>query len=60
MAYSQAAVDRYHKKTFRCVSVQFRKVQDAKLLEKLDSVPTKSEYIKQLIAEDIDEQKNRQ
>ena len=45
---------RYNAKTYYQFGFRLRKVEDAKLIEKLNSVPSKNEYLKHLIAKDID------
>lgn len=45
---------RYNAKTYYQFGFRLRKVEDAKLIEKLNSVPSKNEYLKQLIIRDLE------
>lgn len=47
------AVDRFNKEKTRCVLLRLNLSTDKDILEKLDSVPTKMGYIKELIRADI-------
>lgn len=46
-------VARYHAKATRCINVRYHNVNDKEILEKLDSVPNKADYIRKLILADI-------
>ena len=50
---SPEAVKRYKEKNIRQVKFEFNLKTDADILSKLDSVPNKTGYIKNLIREDI-------
>lgn len=43
----------WRKENTRCINVRFNIENDRDILEKLDSVPNKAEYIRQLIKQDI-------
>lgn len=47
------AVDRFNKEKTKCVLLRLNLSTDKDILEKLDSVPTKMGYIKELIRVDI-------
>lgn len=47
------AVDRFNKEKTKCVLLRLNLSTDKDILEKLDSVPTKMGYIKELIRADI-------
>ena len=49
----QAARERWRKANTRIINVRFNVDNDAEVLEKLDSVENKADYIRQLIIEDI-------
>lgn len=42
-----------HSRTTRCINVRFHLEYDRDILEKLDSVPNKADYIRRLIRQDI-------
>ena len=44
---------RWQKENTRCINVRYHLKNDAEILEKLDSVPNKGNYIRQLILADI-------
>lgn len=44
---------RWGKTHTRCINVRYNLEHDAEILAKLDSVPNKADYIRQLILEDI-------
>lgn len=46
-------VSESHSRTTRCINVRFHLENDKDILEMLDSVPNKAEYIRQLIKQDI-------
>lgn len=48
-----AYIKKYQKKTYANVSIKLRLDTDTDVLEKLESVPNKSDYIKLLIRTDI-------
>lgn len=43
----------WRKNHSRCINVRYNLEHDAEILAKLDSVPNKADYIRQLILEDI-------
>ena len=43
----------YNKEFIKTVPLQFHKIKDTKVLDKLDSVPSKTDYVRQLILKDI-------
>lgn len=47
------AVDRFNKEKTKCVLLRLNLSTDKDILEKLDSVPSKMGYIKELIRADI-------
>lgn len=51
-AFSKA-VNRYHKRACTTISVRFHNKNDQKVLDKLGSVENKTDYIRQLILNDI-------
>lgn len=48
------AISRWHKENSVAVSLRFSKISDTAVLEKLASVESKTNYIRQLILADID------
>lgn len=53
----ETAQTRYRKKNMKCIFVTFYKTHDSEILEKLESVPNKSGYIKSLIRKDMEKAK---
>ena len=51
---SNAVKTRYNAKTYYQFGLRLRKIEDAELIEKLNSVPSKNDYIKKLIQQDIE------
>lgn len=51
--YTLRAIRKYRKKAMRSISISLHKKNKADVLEKLDSVPNKTEYIVNLIRDDI-------
>ena len=49
--------DRWNRKNTRSIAIRFMLSTEKDLLDKLDKVPNKAGYIKQLIREDIDKNK---
>ena len=47
------AVNKFNKEKTRCIQVRLNKTTDADILEKLDQVPSKMGYIKELIRNDL-------
>lgn len=47
------AVNKFNKEKTRCVQIRLNLKTDADILEKLDSVPSKMGYIKELIRRDM-------
>lgn len=43
----------YYARTTKSFKIQFRKEADADVIEKLNSVPAKTDYVRNLIREDI-------
>lgn len=54
-----AAQNKYLKERGKSVAMRLIHPQDDDILEKLDSVPSKAGYIKRLIREDIEREKNK-
>lgn len=48
------AIDKYNKANTKSMALRFNLKTDADILEKLDNVPSKLGYIKQLIRADIE------
>ena len=57
MAYSQKAVDKWQKQNVKRFSFGFMVKSDAAVIEKLQIVPNKADYIRKLILEDIEKGK---
>ena len=53
MAYSQKAVDKWKKNNTKQYAFRFMTKSDADIIAKLDNVPNKADYIRQLIRADI-------
>ena len=53
MAYSQKAVDKWKKGNTKSFSLMFMFKSDADIIAKLESVPNKTDYVRQLIRADI-------
>lgn len=47
------AINRYHKKAFTTISVRFHNTNDRDVLDVLNSVENKTDYIRQLILADM-------
>ena len=47
----------WKKKNTRCINVRYNLEVDKEILDKLDSVPNKADYIRQLILNDIHNEK---
>lgn len=47
------AVNKFNKEKTRCIQIRLNKNTDADILEKLDQVPSKMGYIKELIRNDL-------
>lgn len=47
------AVNKFNKEKTRCIQIRLNKNTDADILEKLDNVPSKMGYIKELIRNDL-------
>lgn len=45
---------KYEKKHIRQILLKFHKTHEAEIIEKLDSVPSKNNYIRQLILKDLE------
>lgn len=48
---------KYEKKNIRQILLKFHKTHEAEIIEKLDSVPSKNNYIRQLILQDLEREK---
>ena len=46
-------INDYNKKTYYMANLRFNKVKDRKIIEKLQSVPSRCEYVRQLIKKDL-------
>ena len=57
MAYSQKAVDKWQAENVKRYGFAFMRKTDAAIIAKLDSVPNKSGYIRELIKRDIEKDK---
>ena len=53
MAYSKKATEKWRSENVRKITLAFVKKSDAEVLKKLDSVPSKIQYIRHLILADI-------
>lgn len=51
------ATKKYEKKNIRQILLKFHKTHEADIIEKLDSVPSKNNYIRQLILKDLEREK---
>lgn len=51
------ANSKYEKKHIRQILLKFHKTHEAAIIEKLDSVPSKNNYIRQLILQDLEREK---
>lgn len=51
------ANSKYEKKHIRQILLKFHKTYDAAIIEKLDSVPSKNNYVRQLILKDLEREK---
>ena len=45
--------NKVHRENYARLSVRFRKTSDSDVIEKLNSVPNKADYIRQLVLDDI-------
>ena len=45
--------NKFHKENYVRLCVRFRKTSDSDVIEKLNSVPNKADYIRQLVLDDI-------
>lgn len=48
------ATKKYEKANIRQILLKFHKTHEAEIIEKLDSVPSKNNYIRQLILKDLE------
>ena len=48
------ATKKYEKANIRQILLKFHKTHEADIIEKLDSVPSKNNYIRQLILKDLE------
>lgn len=51
---AQAKYDEVHKDEFKNYHFKFRRGKDDELIEKLENVPSKQDYIRQLILADLE------
>ena len=51
--YQRKATNKYHKEKTTTISVRFHNINDLEVINKLNSVPNKTDYIRQLILADI-------
>lgn len=51
------ANSKYEKKHIRQILLKFHKTYDEAIIEKLDSVPSKNNYVRQLILQDLEREK---
>ena len=60
MRNKQLYDNNYRKEHYRNYSVRFRFDRDAEIIDKLDSITNKVEYIRRLIAEDIEAERTKE
>lgn len=51
------ATKKYEKKSVRQILLKFHKTHDAAIIEKLNSIPSKNNYVRQLILQDLEREK---
>ena len=51
------ATKKYEKANIRQILLKFHKTHEAEIIEKLDSVPSKNNYVRQLILHDLEREK---
>lgn len=51
------ATKKYEKANIRQILLKFHKTHEAEIIEKLDSVPSKNNYIRELILQDLEREK---
>ena len=51
------ATKKYEKANIRQILLKFHKTHEEEIIEKLDSVPSKNNYIRQLILQDLEREK---
>ena len=51
------ATKKYEKANIRHILLKFHKTHEAEIIEKLDSVPSKNNYVRQLILQDLEREK---
>lgn len=51
------ATKKYEKANIRQILLKFHKTHEAEIIEKIDSVPSKNNYIRQLILQDLEREK---
>lgn len=49
----------YYRRTTKQFKVQFRNEADSDIIEKINSVPSKTDYLRKLIKKDIEESKEK-
>ena len=60
MRNKQLYDNNYRKENYRSYAFRFRFDRDAKIIEKLESVENKVEYLRQLIAEDVESEATKE
>lgn len=56
-AAKMRATKKYEKANIRQILLKFHKTHEAEIIEKLDSVPSKNNYIRELILQDLEREK---
>jgi hypothetical protein len=49
----QKANDKYHRKAMKAITIRFHKEHDKDVIEKLESVENKTDFIRQLIKKEL-------
>ena len=60
MRNKQLYDNNYRKENYRSYAFRFRFDRDAKIIEKLESVENKVEYLRRLIAEDVESEATKE
>jgi len=53
-----AAQEKYNKEQVKAFTIKFNKKEDADIIEKLETLPSKVEYFRRIIREDIERENN--
>ena len=53
------ATKKYEKERVRQILLKFHKIHDAAIIEKLDSLDSKTNYVRQLILQDLEREKKK-